>query len=111
MMDNDSVPSRSMALHCGFIEDAPVFLYRAADITEPGSASLAQLFNSTRDAWMDAVEVGVMDERDWEQDPDEMAANDGQVTDNERWENAVADNGDGEDINSAPSRFAKTRRR
>jgi len=78
------VSSRSTALHCGFIEDAPVFLDRAADITEPGSASLAQLFNSARDAWMDAAAEGVMDERDWEQDPDETAANDGQVTDNEQ---------------------------
>ena len=111
MSDNDSVPSRSTALHCGFIEDAPVFLDRAADITEPGSASLAQLFDLARDAWMDAVTAGALDERDWEQDPDETAANDEQVTDDEWSENVVADDDVGEDINSAPSRPATTRRR
>jgi len=52
-----------------------------------------------------------MEERDWEQEPDETENNDQQVTDEERSENAVADDGDGEDINSAPSRPASTRRR
>jgi len=111
MSDNDTVPARSTALHCDFIEDAPVFLDRAADITEPGSASLAELFDSARHAWMDAAAAGEMDESDWQQDPDETADNDQQATDDERRASAFAEDRDEEVSNRAPSRPTTTRPR
>ena len=93
MSDNGDAPARSTALRCGFIEDAPIFLDRSADIYEPSSASLAGLFDSARDAWMEATAAGELGERDWE-DSDGAEDGDTPSTNEQRRSQEDANNGD-----------------
>ena len=93
MSDDGNAPVRSTALHCNFIDDAPIFLDRSADIYEPASASLAGLFDSAREAWMEAAAACELGERDWE-DSDGAEDGDTPPTDEQRRADADADNGD-----------------
>ena len=58
---------------------------------------------------MEAVAAGEMDERDWQQDPDEAADNNDPATDDEWNASAVADDGDGEDSSGGPPRPTRAR--
>lgn len=58
-----------------------MFLDRAANISESGSASIAERFDSERHAWMEAVAAGEMNKSDWHQDPEEVADSNDQTTD------------------------------